>query len=56
MKEKLSKCGKLEELKSQLSKMQEVKAKLKTPVPKLEKFNKMTVEVKVTRLVAVISA
>ena len=51
VKKKLSQCGKLEELKSQLSKMNEIKAKLKTPVPKLEQFDKMTVEVEVPRLV-----
>ena len=49
IKKKLSQCGKLEELKSQLSKMNEAKAKLKTPVPKLEQFDKMTVEVEVSR-------
>ena len=60
LKEKLSKCGKLEELKTQLTKMKETKAKLKTPLPKpksaepkLEQFDKLTVEVETARCVLI---
>ena len=63
LKEKLSKCGKLEELKSQLAKMKETKAKLKTTLPKpkgveepkLKQFDKLTVEVEAARLVLILT-
>ncbi|KAJ8302480.1 hypothetical protein KUTeg_018876 [Tegillarca granosa] len=48
VKAQLAKCGKLEELKAQLSKMSETASKLKKPVPKLEKFDKIELIMKKT--------
>ncbi|XP_021379317.1 DNA replication factor Cdt1-like isoform X2 [Mizuhopecten yessoensis] len=48
MKQKLSKVGGLEDLKARLSDMAKTKASLKKDVPKLQKFDKVDIEVPVT--------